>query len=536
MAMKANKKYILWGTGMGATRFIEEMPEINFAYVVDGNPQKWGSEFHGYVVTPPDEIRDWHGYTVVIASIRYYDEIAQRLVERGLEEHRDFLSFQNLPDFYSRQELIEQVRIFLEDIKKIADDGKPKRLIVGLIEGSPHVLHYFDSVAKIDTGHEWVYFSERTMVDKVEMDYIQTFSMPCIFQQFTTKENVSDKEEFSCEVDGRIHAVAIAMKRYYEVCTIEYADFVCKSAYDFFSRMISMLKPDKAYLWAKTSILHTLFKMAADDAGGVELRYLENGGLPGTIEVEKMGHLGESWPAIRPGEFQRIPVTRAEKEHAREVIAFLYDSEINRYEQPDCAGLMADLGNELDPERPTILFAGQAKTCGKAYKGGEHGMEAIPPVFDFPEDAVRFVRALASENGWNVIYKAHPLVPTKMQSDGEGFICVNGGNIHRLIDICDLVIAMESTVGYIALIRNKPLLMLGYMQLLHKGCAYEAFDKGIICETIKLALEQGYTKEMREAFVEHVARLDKAYLYDDMTGKPVRIGKCLGQFLLDEGI
>ena len=82
-----------------------------------------------------------------------------------------------------------------------------------------------------------------------------------------------------------------------------------------------------------------------------------------------------------------------------------------------------------------------------------------------------------------------------------------------------------SQVSYLALIREKPVVMLGYIQLRQQGCTYEAFERDRIEEILSEAIRE----EMREAFTCHVARLEKAYLYDDMSDKGIKIGRDIAQ-------
>ena len=98
-------------------------------------------------------------------------------------------------------------------------------------------------------------------------------------------------------------------------------------------------------------------------------------------------------------------------------------------------------------------------------------------------------------------------------------------DINELIDIADVVVTILSTTNYNALTRYKPVVMLGYNQTRGKGCTYEAFEKEEIEDTIKEALEKGFTKEQQDAFLKHIAQCLKYYLYDDLQDRPIRYGR-----------
>ena len=106
----------------------------------------------------------------------------------------------------------------------------------------------------------------------------------------------------------------------------------------------------------------------------------------------------------------------------------------------------------------------------------------------------------------------------------DNVIYVDTCDINDLIDISDVVVTIRSTTNYVALIRKCPVLMLGYTQTHGQGCTYEAFEKNVIEPQLKQAIDKGFTAEQREAFIEHVARLLKYYLYDDTLPRELRYG------------
>lgn len=262
--------------------------------------------------------------------------------------------------------------------------------------------------------------------------------------------------------------------------------------------------------------------------------YVENGVLPGTLAFDKHGQMGESFPAVHHEEFQQIPVSIEEQRHAEKVIAFLKDSGLNRYQQKEDADFIQSIRDKLLPDRPVILFAGGLDHMSGLVPHNERAKKYHSPIFGTSEEAARYLKELAMENGWNLIYKAHPWLPSKMESDENGFLCINKGNINDLIDLCDVVVTIVSQVSYLALIRNKPAVMLGYIQLRQQSCTYEAFEREKIPDVLSEAVRDGIREEMKEAFISHVARLEKAYLFDDMTEKGIHIGRDISKQAQEE--
>ena len=109
---------------------------------------------------------------------------------------------------------------------------------------------------------------------------------------------------------------------------------------------------------------------------------------------------------------------------------------------------------------------------------------------------------------------------------------VKSCNINDLVDYADLTITILSSTGYIALIREKPLIMLGYTSLRGKGCCYEAFNFESLEAVIKNALENKMTDEMKINFIKHIAQMNKYFLYDDNLPRKIRYGKRPEEFKL----
>ena len=81
----AHKKTIIWGTGIAASRFIEQyhIPIHSDTFFVDNNTHKQGSKFMGKLIKSPEAIRSEEDALIIIAS-SYYKEILEQIKEQGL--------------------------------------------------------------------------------------------------------------------------------------------------------------------------------------------------------------------------------------------------------------------------------------------------------------------------------------------------------------------------------------------------------------------------------------------------------------------
>ena len=110
---------------------------------------------------------------------------------------------------------------------------------------------------------------------------------------------------------------------------------------------------------------------------------------------------------------------------------------------------------------------------------------------------------------------------------------MDAADINDVIDFSDVTITILSSTAYVALIRKKPVVMLGYNQLRRKDCTYEAFTKDNIDFAISSAINEGFSQKQQDAFTKHIAQLLKYYLYADLEVGAVTFGKPLPKNIND---
>ena len=526
--MSGNRKRIIWGAGNIGEELVKKYKDSGIVYVLDNDSRKWGADFFGCTIISPNDIEDWSEYEVIVAVIfTKYTAIKKQLLQKGLVEYRDFWSYKNVVNLYSAEELQQQIDSFLHGLRRRGDRNRKKILLLGKLNGrhKENVSLYLDRLAEQDKEHYWFFLSESSFGEKNEwFSFMEVLPIPGLFLQNQYKGNPPIPYEVDKGIDADLTDAACAMQFGMEGMPINYALSICQKAEGFYYQVLEILQPDKVYIWNAFTPLHKVFAKVCKEKK-TEVVYVENGVLPGTLAFDKGGQMGESFPAIYYKEFLRIPVNTEEKKHAKEVVSFLKDSGLNRYQQKEDADFIQAIKNKLLPDRPVILFAGGLDHMSGLVPHNERAKKYHSPIFGTSGEAAQYLKKLAKQNGWNLIYKAHPWLPSDMESDGKGFLCINKGNINDLIDLCDVVVTIVSQVSYLALIRNKPVVMLGYIQLKKQGCTYEAFEREKIADVLSEAVKDGLREEMKAAFASHVARLEKAYLFDDMTDKGMHIGR-----------
>lgn len=254
--------------------------------------------------------------------------------------------------------------------------------------------------------------------------------------------------------------------------------------------------------------------------------------IPGTIHFDPGGDLGSSLPSVFPNEFRRLPVDDQDISKAQEVCSFLRQTGLNRKNQPqnDCASFIR---KKLKTGRPIVFCVGQNDISCSMIPYTDESARYHSPIFRSSIASAIYLAEICNQHDWNLMYKPHPMyvIPGDEERLPANAIYVESGNINDLIDLSDVVVTITSSTNYIALIRQKPVLMLGYNQTHGQGCTYEAFDKNLIEDEMEQALEHGFTNEQKENFIQHVARLLKYYLYDDLSERELRYGLQIPQDL-----
>lgn len=328
-----------------------------------------------------------------------------------------------------------------------------------------------------------------------------------------------------------VHEAVQNTKMRYGTLGRGYAEAWCWYAYQYIIKLLDILEPRKVILWNEFYAFHHIFQGICLEKE-IPLEYMEFGCIPGTFVIEKNGQQGESLIASDPEKFKCLPVSAAEEEQAGKVINYLCEAGLNRNPQPENVFIKKMISG-YKPGRPIVTYMGQNDFESGFYPYTKRTRKFHSPVFKNTLDALEYLSRLAVKNGWNLVYKPHPIMKSLGHAGSpeqmELFRAAQVGDtdINSLIDESDVVVTILSQSAYIALIRGKPVVMLGYTQLRGKGCTYEAFGRRVIEGTIKSAVKKENFSEHLKNFRRHVACILKYYLYDDMTQRSLRFGRKL---------
>lgn len=294
-----------------------------------------------------------------------------------------------------------------------------------------------------------------------------------------------------------------------------------RAAANYINILLQELKPSKIFLWNEFNAFHILFSQIAHGKH-IPVYYMEYGCVPGTYTIDAQGQVGKSRVTINYRRFSKLPIMDRDLENSRRVIEYVYYKEPNRYSQPPKSidFLFASLYNS---RRKTVLFIGQYDEGSGIIPYDRVSRKYISPIFKSSVEAQAYVEHLCELNGWNFIYRPHPI--TCIHKRVKDPLCE--ANLNEIIDISDVVITIGSQVSYMALFRQKPVVMLGYNELYGKGCTYEAFNRKCIPVKIQDAIINGVTDNQWECFIRHIAQMLKYALYDDLIERDIRYGRSI---------
>lgn len=282
-------------------------------------------------------------------------------------------------------------------------------------------------------------------------------------------------------------------------------------AYQYTCDILQKYNPSVTLIWNEFYALSRVAQFACDMMSK-KTAYLEYGILPGTIQIDCLGQVGESWIAREPELFDSLEIGEEDLRNAQLALSFYRESGLNRRNQPEYGGLKQQLEGI---DKPIIFLAGHNNYSSGVFPYDVNARNLHSPLFRDSFHMFEEVAGIARSNEWFVVFKPHPFSKKYLpeQRSADHYLIVDDVNIIECMDVCDLVATVLSQMSYMALIRRKAVVMMGYSPLYAKECSYEAMTIDSIANQIRRALVHEDASRMQAAWEAHVARLLKYYLY-----------------------
>ena len=518
-------KIALWGTGKKASQFVEKCKDMEIDMYIDNDVSKEGETFYGKRIVHPSKISDWNDIYIYIPS-SYFEPVSKQLNSMGLMEGINYEKY--LDNSVSVQQMSKDYEECMQELEKTIEVLNPKKKVFvmwGSQEGfiRKYSRDFIDAME--NDGYDVVFVSES--YDKERDARIKRISAPKIFRHWLYVEGASKDEKIELSImENDLSSHVYHLKGNHEKIDWDAAVWMVYYMAQYISRVIHLLQPDIIFCMDSVTPGHELVKHIGEK-NGIRLVFSHEGVIPGTMSFDTDGEMGDSVVSRYAERFKQLTVSEEDLVEAKKVISFCKTTKLNRKEQPLIPLDMIIKG--IDTSRKTVFFAGQNDVFSHMVPYTNYTKKYHSPIFKDSVSAACYVANICEKNGWNFIYKPHPMYirSSDIERLPSNTLYITQGDINSIIDVSDVVVTILSSVNYIALIRDTPVVMLGYNQICGAECVYETDKLEEIENRMKQAVEDGYTKLQRDNFVRHIAQCLKYYLYDDQKPRGFRFGKAM---------
>lgn len=390
------------------------------------------------------------------------------------------------------------------------NDNKPKMIIM-LGSFNMHKVRFAEMLEKEAERRGvtflWIQDSERYTYDKTKITFSPLFvgdidADEAMMKNYPDKELVSEVRKFAFLIELQIGSRdATIMDKYF----------------DYSFRLDQLLRRNKVELvliWHQFRPLGHIMQFLCKRYGILHY-FVEWGSLPGTLSVDDKGQMALSHVTQVSIDEQREKVSTKSLSKASLYTAYASLSGFRRralkgeiYDVKAIAEFHRSRGKKI------VFFAG----ANDAYAG--IGSKEDPYFYEHSPlgltsfDALKQLLVLANTMSLHVIYKPHPDhigesdELERLEKNYRDILSVGKSFVfNSCIETSDLVATTVSQTAYAALIKRRPVLLFGKMQLSNKGCCWEVKNRSQLSSILKVALDSGLTEKQRRLFLLHVAYL-----------------------------
>ena len=274
-------------------------------------------------------------------------------------------------------------------------------------------------------------------------------------------------------------------------------------------------RPALCVLWHQFNGLHHALVDLLNESS-IPHCFAEYGPMPGMIALDRKGQMAESCVAVEAAAFRVLPVEPETLERADRYIEMVRAQKRSQRQQPTNEDALQHIREKHAQGKKVVFMAGDYGYRSGMLPPGFPRARLHSPFFESTEDALACVAALASKNDWHIIFKPHPLgtdAARMPEAPNEHVTVMPDANAFDCVLNCDITVTILSQVSYLALLQNRPIVLLGRNMLSGQGCAYELESKDHLESLITQAVRDGLTSEQRETFRRHTAQLCTHYLF-----------------------
>ncbi len=283
-----------------------------------------------------------------------------------------------------------------------------------------------------------------------------------------------------------------------------------------FVAAVERYRPVHCYLWNQFNAFHNVAEAYLRDQG-VSVGFFHDGVLPGSIALDLDGEMGGSWVASQHEKLLSIPVSDADIESAERFLRTMAEKGASRHKQVQKVLVAEALEYAGLAGKKMIFYAGQNDWHAGILPESERRL-IHSPLYGSSTAPLADLDRIAKQHDWAVIFKPHPLDRDKYAflraEEYERTLILGSTDTNVCIDACSVFATIASQTCYSAIMRGKPVVMLGKNQLAGKGLTYDVGDVSGLQDGILLAMEDPLGPERVRGMARHAAQLEKTYLFD----------------------
>ncbi|WCJ58179.1 hypothetical protein NXS98_10625 [Fontisphaera persica] len=276
--------------------------------------------------------------------------------------------------------------------------------------------------------------------------------------------------------------------------------------------LLQTLAPGAVLLWNSTHPQTAIFQMEGWRAG-LPVYALERGLLPDTLMVDSWGIQGAS-DCLRHWLAHDLALREDVRQIWESASHYYLTHRPQKYAQAAFGGGGNELRRQLGLEnRQVVLLFGQGDAAG-LFPREARAMRQNAPVFAGTRHCLAALKnAVAQIPSAVLLFKPHPLdAASYADVVGDSVICVNGFNVHALMDMADVVAAQFTTLQYETVFYDKPVLLLGRSAWWGRGCTYEVNRMEELLPALRAALAREGWNHRRERAQQFLAWALSEYL------------------------
>lgn len=245
-------------------------------------------------------------------------------------------------------------------------------------------------------------------------------------------------------------------------------------------RALSSIDACAALIWCEFTAKSRVFSAACKDKS-IKVAYFEYGVFPGTLTASD-GQVGAHWARKKPDVFSQIAVDNKDISNAKRLVRAIREK--NNVPISKAESFLGD--KEIRPRK--LLFVANHHPHSGVLDKNKFRANLQGGKWSGNFNAFKRLTKVASGFGVEITYRTHPLwnkAPKKV-SEGVNVCLANSKeSIAAAILKSDIVVTLNSTAAFLAVILGKDLLIMGGLPISSSRFVYEASSDQLIRKSLK---------------------------------------------------